>query len=411
MIYQRLNITPSSMPIISLMTAIKNVNANGLDISPDYQRGYIWSSEYKDQLILSIILNYPIGNIVINNLDHANVNNSRQELVDGKQRLSTIFRFIECGNTSKWFESSDTWFRLSKRISDQAKAIIDNIIGQSDPEGLKAMHKVKRLSFTDLPNSIKMNFNAYNIPVYTMQAADPAQIRDYFKVLQNQEKLRAGEIINSLPENPMSKFFEQIPTKALLEKLNCTNGFRRAELEKVYYSVLGVWFDKLQLNTADKIVISFVENIKNLNEEEITAIKRLNEGIKAIAAIPQSIEYRATKRTMKLLFGLALQAPSYFGGDDVFSKVTRVCELSERLAAFNTSESEDVAFSRYFSDEYAADKKTFMSYRAPVYRTLFWSTARASNKKSYARAIKIMELLFTDSFERAYDFYLSTNNC
>ena len=145
MIYQRLNITPSSMPIISLMTAIKNVRANGLDISPDYQRGYIWSNEYKDQLILSIILNYPIGNTVINNLDHANENNSRQELVDGKQRLSTIFRFIEGGHTSPWFESSDTWFKLSKRISDQAKEIIDNIIGTSDPEGLKRMHQVKRL--------------------------------------------------------------------------------------------------------------------------------------------------------------------------------------------------------------------------------------------------------------------------
>ncbi len=410
MIYQRLNITPSSMPIISLMTAIKNVRANGLDISPDYQRGYIWSNEYKDQLILSIILNYPIGNIVINNLDHANENNSRQELVDGKQRLSTIFRFIEGGHTSPWFESSDTWFKLSKRISDQAKEIIDNIIGTSDPEGLKRMHQVKRLSFEDLPLSIKMNFNAYNIPVYTMQAADPAQIRDYFKVLQNQEKLRAGEIINALPENPMSVYFDQVPTEDLLDKLNCTNGFRRAELEKVYYSVLGVWFDKLQLNTADKTVISFVENLSTLTDEEVEDIKRLNEGIRAIASIPQHIEGRATKRTMKLLFGMALQAPGYLNSGNTLSKVTRICELSARLAAFNTSDAEDVAFSRYFSDEYAFDKEGFISYKAPLYRALFWSTARASNKKAYSRALRIMELLFTESFDKAKDYYLATNN-
>ena len=83
------------MPIISLIASIKNVRANGLDLSPDYQRGYIWSNEYKDQLILSIILNYPIGNIVINNLDQPNQRNARQELVDGKQRLTTIFRFME----------------------------------------------------------------------------------------------------------------------------------------------------------------------------------------------------------------------------------------------------------------------------------------------------------------------------
>lgn len=88
MVFQKLNITPSATPIISLIASIKNVRANGLDLSPDYQRGYIWSNEYKDHLILSIILNYPIGNIVINNLDHPNQRNSRQELVDGKHMVS-----------------------------------------------------------------------------------------------------------------------------------------------------------------------------------------------------------------------------------------------------------------------------------------------------------------------------------
>ena len=196
-VFQKLNITPSSMPIISLIASIKNVRANGLDLSPDYQRGYIWSNEYKDQLILSIILNYPIGNIVINNLDQPNQRNARQELVDGKQRLTTIFRFMEVGNVGQWLDSYDDWFQLSKKTSDQAKEIIDRIVGDSDPDGLARMHRAKRLAFSDLPSSIQMNFNTYNIPVYTMQAADPAQIRNYFKVLQNQEKLRAGEIINA----------------------------------------------------------------------------------------------------------------------------------------------------------------------------------------------------------------------
>ena len=33
-VFQKLNITPSSMPIISLIASIKNVRANGLDLSP-----------------------------------------------------------------------------------------------------------------------------------------------------------------------------------------------------------------------------------------------------------------------------------------------------------------------------------------------------------------------------------------
>ena len=31
-VFQKLNITPSSMPIISLIASIKNVRANGLDL-------------------------------------------------------------------------------------------------------------------------------------------------------------------------------------------------------------------------------------------------------------------------------------------------------------------------------------------------------------------------------------------
>ena len=288
-VFQKLNITPSSMPIISLIASIKNVRANGLDLSPDYQRGYIWSNEYKDQLILSIILNYPIGNIVINNLDQPNQRNARQELVDGKQRLTTIFRFMEVGNVGQWLDSYDDWFQLSKKTSDQAKEIINRIVGDSDPDGLARMHRAKRLSFSDLPSSIQMNFNTYNIPVYTMQAADPAQIRNYFKVLQNQEKLRAGEIINALPDNPMSMYFERITAEAILTRTGCSN-FKRAELEKVYYSVLGTWFDKIQINASDKTVISFVENMPDLTETQIKHINNLNSGIIAISQLPGAVQ-------------------------------------------------------------------------------------------------------------------------
>ena len=336
-VFQKLNITPSSMPIISLIASIKNVRANGLDLSPDYQRGYIWSNEYKDQLILSIILNYPIGNIVINNLDQPNQRNARQELVDGKQRLTTIFRFMEVGNVGQWLDSYDDWFRLSKKTSDQAKEIIDRIVGDSDPDGLARMHRAKRLAFSDLPSSIQMNFNTYNIPVYTMQAADPAQIRNYFKVLQNQEKLRAGEIINALPDNPMSTYFDRIPAEAFLARTGCSS-FKRAELEKVYYSVLGAWFDKIQLNASDKTVISFVENMPDLTETQIAHINNLNSGIIAISQLPGAVQkIRSSKRMLKLVFGLALHAPGYFSTTDAFSRLQAVCELSSKLAAFNTA--------------------------------------------------------------------------
>lgn len=405
MVFQRLNITPSALPMISILSSIKNVRTNGLDLSPDYQRGYIWSNEYKDQLILSIILNYPIGNIVINNLERPNPRNARQELVDGKQRLTTILRFTECGAVSQWVDdNNDNWFQLSRKNSEQAKEIIDGIVGKSDPEGLARMHRARRLSFKDLPASIQMNFNAYSIPVYTMQAADPAQIRDYFKVLQNQEKLRAGEIINALPSNPLSKYFDTLPDEAFMEKLGCR--FKRAELEKVYCSMLGMWFDKIQLNSSDKNVIEFVDNLESISESEQQAIHNLDEGVIAVSRLQSPVAHgRTSKRTLKILFGLALHVPGYFSGDDVLSKVEQITELSAKLAAFNSSESDAVSFSKYFGDEFKMNESEFLNSRAPVYRLIFSATTRSIAKVAFTQAMEITRRLFSESFESALEYY------
>lgn len=95
MIYNRVNITPAVLPVISILTQVENVNANGLDLSPDYHSAYIWDDSYKEKLILSMILNYQIGNIVINQLNEVNDKNAKSELVDGKQRLTTIKNFCD----------------------------------------------------------------------------------------------------------------------------------------------------------------------------------------------------------------------------------------------------------------------------------------------------------------------------
>ena len=298
---------------------------------------------------------------------------------------------------------------LSKKTSDQAKEIINRIVGDSDPDGLARMHRAKRLAFSDLPSSIQMNFNTYNIPVYTMQAADPAQIRNYFKVLQNQEKLRAGEIINALPDNPMSMYFDRIPAEAFLTRTGCSN-FKRAELEKVYYSVLGTWFDKIQINASDKTVISFVENMPDLTETQIKHINNLNSGIIAISRLPGAVQkIRSSKRMLKLVFGLALHAPGYFSTTDAFSRLQSVCELSSKLAAFNTSDSDQVAFSKYFGDEYTLDKENFEKRKACVYRALFWSTSRVSSRTAYVDAMEILRRMFTESFDSAFEYYTAHN--
>ena len=147
--------------------------------------------------------------------------------------------------------------------------------------------------------------------------------------------------------------------------------------------------DGVPLNASDKTVISFVENMPDLTETQIKHINNLNSGIIAISRLPGAVQkIRSSKRMLKLVFGLALHAPGYFSTTDAFSRLQSVCELSSKLAAFNTSDSDQVAFSKYFGDEYTLDKENFEKRKACVYRALFWSTSRVSSRTAYVDAME-----------------------
>ena len=70
----------------------------GVDMNPDYQRGYVWTDHDKTALLDSIFNNIEIGKFVFIRRDYDGANRSTPhffEILDGKQRLSTILDFWE----------------------------------------------------------------------------------------------------------------------------------------------------------------------------------------------------------------------------------------------------------------------------------------------------------------------------
>ncbi|WP_297982321.1 DUF262 domain-containing protein [uncultured Chryseobacterium sp.] len=74
-----------SMSIGELMNMYKN---NQLKTNPLYQRKFRWSNDQKSRLIESVLLEIPIPSIFIYQ------DRSQWEVIDGLQRLSTIFQFV-----------------------------------------------------------------------------------------------------------------------------------------------------------------------------------------------------------------------------------------------------------------------------------------------------------------------------
>lgn len=131
---RRINFNPAPMPLATIIGSIKNVNRGGLDLQPDYQRDFVWNQDFKEKLIYSLIKRYPIGNISIRNLEELNNKNARSEVVDGQQRLTTIFNFVTGTK-----ENSYNNFKIGNKF---ARKIIEEII---DYAGDYPDTKLKRL--------------------------------------------------------------------------------------------------------------------------------------------------------------------------------------------------------------------------------------------------------------------------
>lgn len=62
----------------------------GTDVNPDYQRGYVWSEEDETRLIDALFAGRDIGKFVFIKYPYPR----NDDVLDGKQRLNTIVRFI-----------------------------------------------------------------------------------------------------------------------------------------------------------------------------------------------------------------------------------------------------------------------------------------------------------------------------
>lgn len=64
----------------------------GIDMEPDYQRGYVWTDEDKEKLIDSIFKGIEIGKIALIKRDYSQ--DLMYEVLDGKQRIGALIDFV-----------------------------------------------------------------------------------------------------------------------------------------------------------------------------------------------------------------------------------------------------------------------------------------------------------------------------
>jgi len=85
------------------------VDQNKIDLSPSYQRNFIWSSNDQKELIDSIIWEMPLPNLFLYERP-----DGVYEMVDGQQRTTTIYRFVKGKISSSKETGQKTFEELDK---------------------------------------------------------------------------------------------------------------------------------------------------------------------------------------------------------------------------------------------------------------------------------------------------------
>lgn len=324
---ERLNFAVESFAITTLMTEIRIVEFGGLDLRPKYQRNFIWKNDFKDKLIYSIIKGYPIGNIIVRQLKTPNEKGAKSEIVDGQQRLTSIYDFIE----GRYEITSE----FSRKIIEE----IQNFYGdKTDKEFEKLKKRLKnkgniRLRYSDFPSVIRGKFEGFNISVTKILEVTDSDITEYFRFLQNQERLRAGEILTSLSDSKMEKYLIQIED---IDAFCYIIGFdnKRKEFDKIFYNIIGVLDNKISLGVPDNAIKKYVITTDKITEGE----KEVENLISQINEITNKYKNKnilsgAKKRFVKflmLLMGLELIDFT----TDTEEKIEELEKLDSKLSVF-----------------------------------------------------------------------------
>lgn len=328
-----------SKPILTTINDISNSGKQGgINLQPSYQRGFVWEDDFKNKLIYSIIRQFPIGAITLR------ANNGIREVVDGQQRLTTIYNFV------------NNEFSVSGPYAKKIIEYINEYMSSSDDDNLNKLKKKlsnktgAQFKYSNLPENIKRNFEAYNISFTNISNAQDSEIREFFRFLQNQERLRAGEIIKSFPSTTLEDYLSKISNlDSFLRKINFKNN-NRHDFDKHFYSIIGLLSKNINYGVTDKNVMNFALTVsKPLANNDL--INNMINGINKIIAdttVPDNTIISSNIRSTKYL--LLLLAFDLFDFDNpTAQKLKNLSSLNDKFSVFNSAieGKEQTAFAGY----------------------------------------------------------------
>lgn len=359
---KRMDYTPQNRPIAGLLSDIED---NIIDLEPKFQRRFVWNPNMQKELIYSVMLKNPIGTLTLWELSQDD-----KKITDGLQRLTTLKNFFK----DEFYVDG----KIAKIIIQINLPVIDRIIESNENSNeVRKAKKLKRLFiqknpklyYSDFIEKMMQYFKDFEIPVMNIRYASENEIRDYFRRIQLQEKLKAGEIINSLDSNVLDDLMSKINNINLLKSRLGFGKDKRLEFEKVYYSLIGILEGKFALGVLDKKIIKYVESLDERQEEFYgnyslqDKITKINNNFNSISELDIHIELGRSDLKF-LIFQCAYDFHGLKQKYGLLSIIKAFDAVCNRFKAFYSYKSQEEALKDYFTPEMIANEDLIKDYQS-----------------------------------------------
>ncbi len=170
---------------ISVEQLISMVRSGAIDVAPVFQRQFRWDNLKRSHLIESLFLGIPVPSLFM-----ATNKDATWELVDGVQRISTVIQFA--GDDS-----------VRRKLAITKPLVL---------EELDKLNEFNGLSFSDLPDSLRLLFLHRPLKVITLSDKSDLVVRfDLFERLNTGGvALTNQEIRGCIYRGPFNEFLEKL---------------------------------------------------------------------------------------------------------------------------------------------------------------------------------------------------------
>lgn len=158
-----------------------------LRLQPDFQRAFVWSEEKQIKLVESVLALIPLPVIYLSD-DGENL-----EVVDGQQRLTTLFAFME-GR----FADADALEVVRRRGTEPGQGRMFEL------RGLRLLDELKRQSFEKLDPKIRRKFEETQLTCFVLHPSTSpmAKFELFERINEGTIPLNPQEIRNALYRGP-----------------------------------------------------------------------------------------------------------------------------------------------------------------------------------------------------------------